>query len=175
MISDNASMNDKDYVALYRALSDGEITQLASEGGLRPEADIALKAEMQRRSIGAKDVRSLRLRQKRAQLQARVGTNPNLGRGTRLEFRGHKFLTESDERKGVSAVTRWFVFSYMPLIPLGSYRAGAPKSGDPNPHIIGKIELQWDQVWEGWKRTAIIVSLSVIFICGMVLWFRYRG
>jgi hypothetical protein len=169
------SNGQQDFASQYSTLADEEIARLASQGGLRPEAEIAVKVEMQRRSISAEDVRSLRLRDKRSQLQRRVGTNPNLGRGTRLEFRGQKFFNEHDERKGISTVTRWFVFSYMPLIPLGSYRVRASKSDDLNPQIIGKIKLQWDQVWDGWKKTAVIVSLVVIFFCGMVLWSRYRN
>src|SRR5215469_11800096 len=133
-------MNEHDYTAQYAVLSDEEITQLASEGGLSPDADAALRAEMLKRSIGATQVRSLRVKQKKAKLQAWVGNNPDIGRGTRLELRGHKFLTQADERKGIAVVTRWIVFAYMPLIPIGSYRLKEHLAAKPE--IIGRVPLQ---------------------------------
>jgi hypothetical protein len=164
-----------DHVSQYAVLSDEKITQLASEGGLRPEADIALREEMRKRSIGATDVRSLRVKQKKAKLQARVGNNPDLGRGTRLELRGHKFLTEADERKGIAVVTRWIVFAFMPLIPIGSYRVKESVEGDTNPEIVGKAPLQWDQVLDGWKKAAIIILVFVSTIIGIVWWEHLQG
>jgi hypothetical protein len=52
VISDNASMHDENIAMQYQALSDEAIIQLASEGGLRLDADEALRLEMRRRSIG---------------------------------------------------------------------------------------------------------------------------
>ena len=66
MSTDKALMNDEDFSAQYQTLSDEALTQLASEGGLRSEADLALRAEMRKRSIGTKEVRSLQIKQKRA-------------------------------------------------------------------------------------------------------------
>jgi hypothetical protein len=40
-LSDNDSIAIEDFAVQYQALSDEAITQLASEGGLRLEADIA--------------------------------------------------------------------------------------------------------------------------------------
>ena len=174
MISDHASINDDDYTAQYAVLSDEEITQLASEGGLRPEADAALRAEMHKRSIAATQVRSLRVKQKKAKLQARVGNNPDLGRGTRLELRGHKFLTEADERRGITVVTRWIVFAYMPLIPIGSYRV-KEFEGCANPQIVGRVRLQWDQVLDGWKKAVMVILTFVAAVIGVILWERIRG
>jgi hypothetical protein len=168
--SDNASMNSEDFAAQYQALSDEAITQLASEGGLRPEADIALRAEMHRRSIGTKQVRFLRVEQKKAQLQARVGHNPYFSyRGIGLRLRGNKFLSEADKDKEIIVVTRWIVFAFMPLIPLGSYRVMESTDGDSNSTIVGKVRLQWDQVCNGWMRTG-----SVVILLGCAwLWFRW--
>src|SRR5580698_8938074 len=126
-------MNEHDYVAQYAALSDAEVMQLAIEGGLRPEAEIALRSEMRRRSIGSTQVRSLSVKQKRAKLQMLVGNNPYSYKGSGLRLRGHKFLTDADRNKGIIVVTRWIVFFYMPLIPIGSYRVKECVDGDANP------------------------------------------
>ena len=168
MISDNASMNEGDFGEQYRALSEA-ITQLASEGGLRSEADVALRAEMRRRSIGSKDVRSLRVKQKRAKLQTWVGNNPYFYKGTGLRLRGDKFLTEADRNKGITAVTRWIVFAFMPLIPLGSYRVKYPSDGRSTPEIVSKVPLQWDQVFAGWK-TALFAVLAMIGVILASIW-----
>jgi hypothetical protein len=105
VISDNTSINEHDYASQYATLSDGEILQLASEGGLRPEADIALRAEMHKRSIGAAEVQSLRVEQMKTELQMSVGHNPS-NRGTGLSLQGHKFLTQEDREKRITVVTR---------------------------------------------------------------------
>ena len=170
MISDNFSTKDEDFGEQYRALSDEAITQLAIEGGLRPEADVALRGEMRKRSIGTKQVRSLRVEQKKAQLQARVGHNPYFSyRGIGLRLRGNKFLSEADKDKEIVVVTRWIVFAFMPLIPLGSYRVMESNDGDSEPTIVGKVRLQWDQVCNGWMQTG-----SVVILLGCAwLWFRW--
>jgi hypothetical protein len=155
-------MNTEDFAAQYQALSDEAITQLASEGGLRPEADIALKAEMRKRSIGANDVRALRVKQEKTKLQMMVGHNPYDYRGSGLQLRGDKFLNETDKHRGVATVTRWIVFCYMSIIPIGSYRVKRSVKDEKHPEIIGKVNLQWDQVFRGWMTTALIV-LAFVF------------
>jgi hypothetical protein len=151
MISVKDSTQGEDFAAQYQVLSNEAITQLAIEGGLRPEANVALQAEMCRRSIGTRQVRSLRVEQKKAQLQTRVGHNPYFRyRGIGLRLRGNKFLSEADKNKEIIVVTRWIVFAFMPLIPLGSYRVMESTYGNSNPTIVGKVRLQWDQVCNGW-------------------------
>ncbi len=170
MIFDKDSTQGEDFAAQYRALSNEAITQLAIEGGLRPEANVALQAEMRKRWIGTRQVRSLRVEQKKAQLQKRVGNNPYFSyRGIGLRLRGNKFLSDADKNKEIIVVTRWIVFAFMPLIPLGSYRVMESTDGDSDPTILGKVRLQWDQVCNGWMQTG-----SVLILLGCAwLWFRW--
>ena len=166
---DTASMKTEDFAAQYQALSDEAITQLASEGGLRPEADIALKTEMHRRSIGAIEVRALQVKQEKTKLQMTVGHNPYDYRGSGLQMRSDKFLDETDRHRGITTVTRWIVFCYMPIIPIGSYRVKRSAKDEKHPEIIGKVNLQWDQVCNGWMQTG-----SVVILLGCAwLWFRW--
>jgi hypothetical protein len=96
-----ASIDNEDFAAQYQALSDEAITQLASEAGLRPQADIWLKAEMPRRSIGESKVRALRITQEKVKLQMMVGDNPYDYRGSGLRLRGEKFFDEADKSRGM--------------------------------------------------------------------------
>jgi hypothetical protein len=85
VISDNSSRKDEDFGEQYRSLSDEAITQLASEGGLQPEADVALRAEMRKRSIGTTQVRALQVKQKKAKLQmVQMVANAAVGRARRF-------------------------------------------------------------------------------------------
>ena len=70
-------------------------------------------------------------------------------------------------------MTRWIVFLFMPLIPIGSYRV--KEHVNAKPEIIGKVPLQWDQVLEGWKKAAMIVLGIVVAAIGVVLWERLQG
>jgi len=161
-------MTTENFAVQYQALSDERLTQLASEGGLLPEAELALRAEMHERSIGAKEVRSLRIEQKKTRLQ-RVSHNPYSYRGTGLRLRGHKCLNEADKSKGIAVVTRWIVFSFMSLIPLGSYRVMDSTHDDGKPTIVSKVRLQWDQVLTGWMQTSSVV---ILVVC-LWLWLRW--
>jgi len=160
-----ASIDNEDFAAQYQALSDEAITQLASEGGLRPEADIALKAEMRRRSIGESKVRALRVTQEKTKLQMMVGHNPYDYRGSGLRLRGDKSFDEADKSRGITTVTRWVVFCYMPIIPIGSYRIKRSVKDEKHPEIVAKVPLQWDQVLSGWMTTALIV---LAFVCSLL-------
>ncbi|MBB5316507.1 hypothetical protein HDF09_001157 [Edaphobacter lichenicola] len=164
-----SSMSAEDFARQYRTLSDEAITQLASEGGLRTEADIALRAEMRRRSIGAAEVRSLRIEQRKTTLQMQIGNNPYSYSGNGLQLRGHKFISESDKSKGIEVVTRWIVFSFMPLFPLGSYRVTKSTPDEDKLTIISEVRLQWDQVFTGWMQTGSVL----IFLVCLWLWFRW--
>lgn len=161
-----ASTDNEDFAAQYQALSDEAIIQLASEAGLRPEADIALKAEMRRRSIGESEVRALRVRQEKTKLQMMVGHNPYDYRGSGVQLRGDKFFDEADKRRGITTVTRWIVFCYMSIIPIGSYRIKRSIKDEKHPEIVGKVNLQWDQVLRGWMITVLIV---LAFVCTLLI------
>jgi len=164
-----AAIPTADFALQYQDMSDSALTQLASEGGLRPEAEIALNAELRKRSISSKEVRAVRVEHKRTKLQA-VANNPFYShRGTGLRFRGNKFFTEVDRNSGITVVTRWIVFAFMPLIPIGSYRI--KRHADYNkPEIVSKIPLQWDQVWSGWGVAAMIALAIIAAFVVVIAW-----
>ena len=55
---------------------------------------------MRRRSIGANEVKALRVKQEKTKLQMMVGHNPYDYRGSGLQSRGDKFLDETDRNRG---------------------------------------------------------------------------
>ncbi len=116
----------------------------------------------------------MRLREKQAELQIRVGSNPYNYKGTGLSFRGHKVLSKADESRGIAVMTRWIELGSMPLIPIGSYRVIQPTDNGGSLKVVGKVKLQWDQVLNGWKRAAIVALLYVALILAFVLWDKLR-
>ena len=67
-------------------------------------------------------------------------------------------------------VTRWLVFAFLPVIPLGSYRVLENLHTGDKPTIIAKIPLQWDQVFQGWRVTALVLLAFVIGTTTLIWW-----
>jgi hypothetical protein len=149
-------------------MPDSEILKFAAEGGLVAEAEDALRAELDRRSISLKEVHDARRRLKQSELQIRVGNNPYY-RGTGLRFREYKRLG-----KGAAVATRWIEFAYIPLIPVGSYRVVHPANEGQAVKVIDQEELQWDQVLNGWKRALLVLSGYLALMVMFVLWEKYK-
>ena len=158
----------ENFAAQYAAYSDAELLRLASEGGLREEAELALREELRKRQIFPHAVRQEKLHRKRAELQRTVGSNPYFtSRGTGLTFRGAKYLASKDESK-VVVKTRWLVILWMSILPLGSYRIREDDT-DRGFTVLKKEKLQWDQVITGWMQTGSVV---ILLGCAL-LWFRW--
>ena len=171
------SNSHDDFGALYAAMSDDEILELAGQGGLRPDAEAILAEQLRVRNISSSAVDAERHRQNRAALQARVGRNPYSKRkGFGLQFRGKTFLSEEDERHGIQIKTRWFVMLWMSVVPLGSYRVKPVANGAKGYQlisksylIISKEPLNWEQVRSGWMVTA---SILLVVVCAPY-WLRW--
>jgi hypothetical protein len=162
-----AANSEKEFGAMYAAMSDEEILHLAAEGGLRPEAEATFAEQLAGRNISAEAVEAERERQERAKLQARVGSNPFWSyRGTGLKFRGKEFLSKEDEERGIWVQTRWFVMWWLCVVPLGSYRVRAV-AGDPRGYeIMSREPLHLKQVWMGLGKTVLVV---VLVLCPLLL------
>jgi hypothetical protein len=156
------------FAAQYAEYSDGELLRLASEGGLREEAEFALRQELQKRQITPHEIRQEKLHRKRSELQRNVGSNPyDKFRGTGLIFRGTKYLPRQGKHK-IAVKTRWLVISWMSIVPLGSYRIEEDDT-DRGFAVLKKEKLQWDQVLTGWMQTG-----SVVILLGCAwLWLRW--
>ncbi len=163
----------EDFTALYAAMSDADLLELAAEGGLRPEAEAPFAAEVAARGIGPAAIAAERERLTRARLQAAVGRNPYYKfKGTGLRFRGNTFLSVEDREQGISLRTRWVMLWFLSLIPLGSYRVQTPKRKTSSWQytIISRERLSWPQVMRGWAETSAVI----ILITWLVLWMHRR-
>lgn len=143
--------DQQDWPSRYRELSDDGLMQLAIEGGLVPEAESALRQEMQRRSLSDHDVRALSDWQ---QQQKPVPPPQRVFLGYGVRFVGKKFLSEQEERSGVFVSTKFIVLNRVCLIPVGSYRL--KQNSGKYPDVEGRVALQHDQVWSGlWPALAL--------------------
>jgi hypothetical protein len=164
----------EDFAALYAAMSDTEILQLAADGGLRPEAEAPFAAELATRNITSAAIAAERERLTRARLQLQAGRNPYYKfKGTGLRFRGNTVLSEADREQGISLRTRWVMLWWLSLVPLGSYRVKPPekKASSWQYTIVSKEPLNWPQVVRGWAQTSAVI---IVLTCFVFFWVR-RG
>ncbi len=98
------------------------------------------------------------------------------GIGTTLY--GRRYLTKKElhsmgiDVKGGNPylATQWFVFVFVPSIPLSSHvvLAEGEESGflssEKHYHMIS-VNLNWNQVFKGWA-----ITIGIIFIFGLLLW-----
>jgi hypothetical protein len=160
---------EEEFRAMYAEMSHDEILQLAAEGGLRPEAEVVFSEQVRLRKISAADVDAERERLRRAKLQATVGRNPYWGReGLGLRFRGRSFRSAEDEMHRISVRTRWVVFCWMSIVPLGSYRVKEAVGDKKKFEIVSKEPLEWGQVFEGWMLAGAVV---LVLVC-LSMWGR---
>jgi hypothetical protein len=149
----------------YADVSDDGLMELAIEGGLTPQAEHALAAEMQKRSISSSDVDEFRN-------WKGEHTNPAPVRrtflGCGLKFVGKKFLSTQDEREGIFVATRFVVLIGMPMIPTGSFRVDQHDRGFPQ--IRTRVALQLDQVWSGlWPTILVFIVGAVVGVLSAYL------
>jgi hypothetical protein len=145
--------NETQFSGSYADLSDDGLMELSIEGGLIPEAQHALAAEMQKRSISSSDVNEFK---KWRDENAKPAPVRRTIFGYGLKFVGKKFLSTEDEREGIFVATRFVVLMGMPMIPLGSFRVDQHDRGFPQIH--SSVALQLDQVWSGlWPTISLFI------------------
>lgn len=161
-------------LSTYQHMTDGQLLQVANDGGLVPEAELVLAEELRRRNLKPSDL-PLYKESPKDRLQAE--TQQKSFRGTGLRFYGRKFQNEADKRANIQVRTKWFAFAYIPLIPLASYRFQC--SGDPdkwfqwNPrrHPLGRIPLDWNQALMTWTKAAACIAGTIAFTA-LCIWFQ---
>ena len=150
-----------EFLTTYQHMTDAQLLQVANEGGLVPEAQLALTEELHRRNLKKSDLAQHRpSARKRLESESRELWFPlvryhSLGFG----FYGRKYLNEHDRKEHIQVRTKFFVFT-IPLIPIASYRFKC--TGDPNKwfqwntqyRVLNHVPLNWDQVFLTWAKTA---------------------
>lgn len=153
----------------YQNLSDDGLMQLSIDGGLTPEAETALRREMERRSLSGKDIQDLADWEEQQKSPPPPPRRTFLGYG--VEFAGKKFLTDEDERQGIFVATKFVVLRYAAIIPIGSYRVA--QRGGEFPQIVDRVPLQWDQVWSG-VRVSLFAILIGLGLAAVSIYFTDR-
>ena len=161
--------NQEDLEDRYRSLSDDGLMQLSIDGGLRAQAAIALRIEMERRSLGRKDVKALADWEEQQKPPPPPPQHVFLGYGVR--FVGKKFLSQEDKRQGVFVSTKFVVLKYASIFPISSYRV-TQRDGE-FPQIENRVSLQWDQVWSA-VRPALLAALIGFVLAAAVIYFTER-
>jgi hypothetical protein len=163
-------MNENvNFKAKYRDMTDDQVVQLASEGGLLPAAEQALSGELAARGLTEADVRQHVEAVSRQRLQMKLSGNKYLHhRGTGIAFRGSRYASDEDERLGIQLRTRWIVLCWIPLIPIGSYRLRYDGRSRfwrrRNFEAVSKENLDWETVIKIWSITAAAFLLAWLTI-----------
>jgi len=139
-------------LSTYQHMTDGQLLQVANEGGLIPEAQLALAEELHRRNIKKTDVALHKeKRQETLEKEATERWFP-FGYSLGYAFYGRKYLNEDDRRQNIHVRTKFFVFT-IPLIPIASYRfkcSGSPSKWfqwNTQYRVLNRVPLNWDQVF----------------------------
>jgi hypothetical protein len=163
------------FKAKYRDMTSEQIVRLASKGGLLPEAEHALNEELAARDLKEADVRQYTEALSQQKLQMKLTGNKYLHhRGTGIAFRGRKYASDEDERRGIQLRTRWLILCWIPLIPLGSYRLrydGMPSRFWQRQvfEAVSQEKLDWETVIRVWSLTA-----SILLLLYLTFWILIR-
>ncbi|MES2393668.1 MAG: hypothetical protein V4555_18665 [Acidobacteriota bacterium] len=97
--------------------------------------------------------------------------------GIGVGFRGRSFASEADREAKIELRTRWIVFLWVPLIPLGSYRIrrlkpviSARGKLARKFELISQERLCWRQVLRMWAIAAAAVVALVALMKVFDLW-----
>lgn len=149
-------------------MTDGELLQTLSEGGLVPEAKQILSEEIHRRNLSPSDPPNHQPSEKeqlRHEAQERwfpLARTGSLG----FSLYGRNYLTPEDQEENIQVRTKFFVFAYIPLIPIASYRFKyRGRAGwfqwDTVERPLNRVPIVWTQVLMTWLKT-------FLWICGTV-------
>jgi hypothetical protein len=157
----------------YQTLTDDQLLKLRSEGGFTEEAEQTLRSELGRRKLASADLKRYVAEIERTKLREEVEERGGGYRTPGLQLFGRRYLNEGDRETSIQVRTKWFTMSGIPLIPIASYRfkyTGNPGEGsraDTQQHVIGRVPLDWAQVFMTWCKTAILFIGAGLLIVGI--------
>jgi hypothetical protein len=93
--------------------------------------------------------------------------------GTGYYFFGRHYLTQADREGNIQLRTKWFSISYLPIVPLGSYRFKCGQQGSRFFHwtdqtVLNKVPLNWDQIFFTWLKASPFYLL-ILTVFGLYL------
>jgi hypothetical protein len=177
MLSYDRMDTPAEFAATYQHMSDGQLLQTANEGALIGEARQALHDELHRRNLKPGDLprykESPRTRLKRESAEREL---PLSRGGTGYIFFGRHYLTQADREANIQLRTKWISISYLPIVPLASFRFKCKQQGwkffsCTDQVVVSKVPLNWNQVFLTWLKAS---PFYLAILALLVLWITHR-
>jgi hypothetical protein len=152
-----------EFLTTYQHMTDGQLLQIASEGGLTDQAQLPLRAEMAARKLTTNALDAYR----KDQQQIRTEQEQERNRSTFFDLFGRSFLSEEDRAQGIEVRTKWFASRGVPIFPVASYRYRCKRRtiGKAtvilHEELIDRIPLYWPQVLLTWAKTIAGVAVML--------------
>jgi hypothetical protein len=149
-----------DFATQYRNMTDDQLLQIASEGGLVDEATVALNSEMASRKLTPQAMSSY----KEDQLQYKKEQVERANKSAFFRLFGRRVISQDDTTHRVEIRTKWFAPRGIPIFPIASYRYSweqktIGKATSTHERLIDRVPLNWAQV----LRTGAITYGLIIF------------
>lgn len=83
--------------------------------------------------------------------------------GIGVDFRGNTFVSQEEKAAGISLRTRWIIFGWVPLVPIGSYKIrkiAATRMRRARFELVSKEPLAIRQVAQVWLATIAIILVG---------------
>ena len=148
-------------------MTDDQLLQIASEGGLADEAAVALHSEMASRRLTPQAMSSYKADQVEYEREQVERSNSS---GLFRLF-GRKVVSSEDTDHRVEVRTKWFAPRGVPIFPVASYRYSCRqktigKATSSHQGLIDRVPLDWGQVLRTGAITygLIILSLTLLVV-----------
>jgi len=160
-----------DFATQYRDMTDDQLLQIASEGGLADEAAVALHADMASRKLAPDALSSyqadqLGLERKRTERSNQSGV---------FRLFGRRFISQVNMKHHVEIRTKWFAPRGIPIFPVASYRYSCRrkaigKATASSEKLIDRVPLDWGQVFRTGAKTYGVAILVVTLLAVVAEW-----
>ncbi len=164
-------MSTSDFAVEYHRLTDDELLQISSEGGLVAEAKSALQAELSSRKLSSHSLDTYKEDQLRNQ---RVRLEQSNESGC-FRLYGRKILSDGDTSQSTEIRTKWFALRSVPIFPIASYRYSRRqrtlgKASLTEEKLIEQVPLNWGQVLQTAAITYGLILLTLVLIVVIGEW-----
>ena len=158
---DMQAATPSDFVRHYQQMADDDLLRLSLDlEFLVPEAQNALRLELERRHLASQEVLAqFREEEKRRIAEASFDVSQELYYGCGKRLYGKANL----EARGLEIeydTTLFGLVFYFPLVPLGTFRISRDQNANQT-RVLEKKPLLWSQVWLTWLK-AVLIAAAII-------------
>jgi hypothetical protein len=162
-----------DFAARYRNMTDDQLLQIASEGGLADGADLLLHSEMASRKLTPQSMSSY----KTELLECEREQTENANKSGLFRLFGRRLVSQEGIAQRVEVRTKWFAPRGIPVFPVASYRYARKqktmgKATVTHEALIGRVPLDWGQVL---RTGAISYGLVILTFFLLVVAAEWQG